>query len=102
MSHPSKLRAHFAALPPDAKGPAGELLAQISHDLKGPIATLAMECFSAKMLLGRANPHASALQLQTLAKQLDEISNNLERASTQLSDYLAELGTLYDPDATDE
>ncbi|HET9932135.1 MAG TPA: hypothetical protein VFQ35_15635, partial [Polyangiaceae bacterium] len=98
MTDASKVRAHFAALPSDAKPPAAELLAQISHDIKGPIATLAMECFSARMVLRKARQNASGEHVQTLAKQLEEISNNLERASTQLSDYLAALTTLRDAD----
>ena len=98
MTDAAKLRARFAALPVEARPSAAELLAQISHDIKGPIATLTMECFSAKMLLGQASQHVGAPipQAQTLVKQLDEISRNLARASDQLSAYLAVLGTLDD------
>lgn len=97
MSKPSALSSQFHALPVDARRPAARLLRQIAHDIQSPLGTLAMEVFSARMLLNQLERSSSGLpeaQGRKALADLNAISANMERASNQLAEYLNQLTTL--------
>jgi hypothetical protein len=89
-----KISSLLSSLPVEARDAAEGLLRQLTHDVQTPLATLAMEIFSFRLLLGKLGPSSSSLSDPDVSKRiasLSEISENMERASTELSDYLSEL-----------
>lgn len=102
MTIAAKLEAHFRGLPSEARAPGTRLLRQIAHDLQTPLSTLAMEVFSIRLLLKNLDPSSSASPPERAKAfaELNEIFVNMERASSQLSEYLGQLTNL-EADAPD-
>ena len=104
MTDIKKLANQFLDLPPDARAPGARMLRQIAHDVQTPLSTLAMEVFSVRLLLGKLDPSSSAspLERSKAFAGVNEIFANMERASSQISEYMNQLPTVDDPDRGDE
>lgn len=96
MTDARKLANHFLDLPSEARAPATRLLRQIAHDVQTPLSTLAMEVFSTRLLLTKLDPSnsASPSERSKALSSLSEIFANMERASSQISEYLNQLTSL--------
>jgi hypothetical protein len=93
MTDTKKLASHFFGLPVDARALAARMLRQVAHDVQTPLSTLAMEVFSIRLLLNKLDPSSSAPALERARAfaSLNEIFTNMERASSQISEYMNEL-----------
>lgn len=98
MTDIEKLLVVFRSLPNDARSTTAKLLRQIAHDLQSPLSTLSMEVYSAQMLLDQLDTASSATQIRTVRANLGAISANMERASSQLAEYLSDLASISDRD----
>lgn len=96
MTNTEKLSNTFQSLPAELRPAAAKLLHQVAHDVQSPLSALSMEVFSIRMLLGQLEPASSVTSVRDpkLLANLNAISANMERASTQLAEYLKFLTTL--------
>ncbi len=76
----------------EARLELARVMRQLAHDLNTPIATLAMEVFSAQMMLDKLRPPAQADKPEEAARALSNLKDicaNLEDVSSSLKEYMS-------------
>lgn len=94
MSKADTLTSLVDQVPPEARPELLRLLRQLKHNLTTPISTLAMEVYSAQLLLERLRSSLGESRrpedVRTVS-ELEEICNNIERVSSALASSVSAL-----------
>ncbi|TAN40121.1 MAG: hypothetical protein EPN22_17530 [Nitrospirae bacterium] len=91
MTGMAKFETLFEAIPADARPHVARVLRQVVHDINTPLSTLAMEVFSARQTLTKLHTIHEGVEV---VASLTGICSNAERATSELSEYVAALGKL--------
>lgn len=96
MSNARDLERMVCGLPAPVQTAVAGILSQVAHDLSTPVATVTMEVYSARRVLGTLAAAAAAASDPGRDQALTELADicaNLEGVLPTLADYIATLSS---------